>query len=109
VAAAAAIARHEVVPGLLLGRRLRSAEAAGLPARSVVDLTSEFAGTPALRARRYVAVPMLDGVARSLAAVDAGRRGGAGARATFVRRKRGRSQYCSAQILRDAAQVSWAE
>jgi hypothetical protein len=58
---------QEVVPGLLLGRRLRRGEAVGLPAGGVVDLTSEFAETPALRTRRYVAVPMLDSVAPSLA------------------------------------------
>jgi hypothetical protein len=56
----------EVVPGVLLGRRLRNWEAAELPAGRVIDLTSEFAESSALRRRVYTSAPMLDGVAPSL-------------------------------------------
>ncbi|BBO34534.1 dual specificity protein phosphatase family protein [Lacipirellula parvula] len=54
---------HEIVPGLYLGRRLRPREAALMPAQQILDLASEFSEAASLRARTYVNVPMLDGVA----------------------------------------------
>lgn len=53
----------EVLPGVLLGRRLGSSEATlleTLGARSVLDLTSEFQDPPFVRALEHRAIPVLD-------------------------------------------------
>jgi len=58
---------QEVIPGLYLGRRLRAREASSMPAHQILDLTSEFPEAAPLRARAYSNVPMLDGVAPTIA------------------------------------------
>lgn len=60
----------EVIPNLLLGRKLTTQEANQLPVTRVLDLTSEFNECRSLRNREYFCVPMLDGLTPSLAQLD---------------------------------------
>jgi hypothetical protein len=57
---------QEIVPGLYLGRRLVAREASLMPAKHILDLTSEFPEPVPLRGRDYSNVPMLDGVAPTI-------------------------------------------
>ncbi|MBT9582536.1 dual specificity protein phosphatase family protein [bacterium] len=57
---------REVAPGLWVGRRLSQQEALAMPAPAVLDLTAEYDEVPALLARTYKNIPILDLTAPSM-------------------------------------------
>ena len=62
----------QIVPGLLMGRRLSAREAARLPVRAVLDLTAELTEAAPLRRRTHLTLPVLDLTAPSAAQLEAG-------------------------------------